>query len=159
LPFTTKDVFKGISACYKAALAMKPESLEEQLIRHEEKLSEYLTSKEFPALDSKKSWSKQEIEKHDGFTHTIYDNRLIALKPEVVRSLVPEFYLKDVMKSYKLKGYLLPDADGSNTRAIALNGRKVRHYCFVRPRDKSNIAAAKKLIKNYSMRMKQNNEE
>ncbi|TXI41637.1 MAG: DUF927 domain-containing protein [Nitrosomonas sp.] len=149
LPFTTKDVFKGISACYKAALAMKPESLEEQLIRHEEKLSEYLTSKEFPALDSKKSWSKQEIEKHDGFTHTINDIQLIVLKPNVVKNLIPEFYLKDVLNTYKLEGYLLPGADGSNTRSITLNGKKVRHYCFVWPRDKSNIAAAKKLMKSY----------
>lgn len=159
LPFTRQDVFEGISACYKAALVMKPENWEEQLIRHEEKLSEYLTSKEFPALASQESWSKKEIEKNDGFSHTVNGIQLIVLKPDVVRSLIPEFYLKDVMRSCKSKGYLLPGADGSNTRSIALNGKKVRHYCFVWPQDKSNIAATKKLIKGYSMKMKQNNEE
>ena len=159
LPFTTKDVFKGISACYKAALSMKPESWEEQVTRYDEKLSDYLTTEEFPALDSKKSWSKKEIEKNDGFSHTINGIQLIALKPDVVRSLIPELYLKDVLSNCKSEGYLLPGADGSNTRSIALNGKKVRHYCFVWPRDKSNIAAAKKLIEGYSMKMKQNNKE
>ena len=159
LPFTRKDVFEGISACYKAALSMKPESWEEQVTRYDEKLSDYLKSKEFPALDSQESWSKKEIERNDGFSHTINGIQLIVLKPDVVKSLISEFYLKDVLSDCKSEGYLLPGADGSNTRSIALNGKKVRHYCFVCPRDKSNIAAAKKLIKGYSIKMKQNNKK
>lgn len=159
LPFTRKDVFEGISACYKAALSMKPESWEEQVTRQDEKLSDYLTTEEFPALDSKKSWSKKEIEENDGFSHIINKIQLIALKPDVVRSLISEFYLKDVLSNCKSEGYLLPGADGSNTRSITLNNEKIRYYCFVWPRDKSNIAAAKKLIEGYSVKMKQNNEE
>ncbi len=150
LPFSRQDVFNGIAVCYKAALAVKPENWEEQLIRHEEKLAEYLKSKGFPALNSKDTWSKKETEKYDGFSHTINDIQMIVLKPDVVKSLIPEFYLKDVLSIFRSKGYLLSDANGNNTRSITLNGEKVRFYCFVSPGDDESIEAVRKKNQGYA---------
>lgn len=150
LPFTREDVFNGVSACYKAALAMKPEYCEEKVKQYIKKLANHLKLKEFLALDAKKLWSKKEIERNDGFCASIHDIPLIALKRDVVKHLIPDLYLKDVLNACKSKGYLLADANGNNTRSIALNGKKVRFYCFVSPGDEESKAAVSKRNQNYA---------
>lgn len=161
LPFNRKSIFNRISKCFKAALTAQPETWEDQFVRIDTKILEYLESSEFPALDSKESWSKKEIEKIKGFQHTIKGINVISIKREEIinQKLIPEGFIMEVCNSYRSKGYLLPDASGNSTRSITLNDEKVRHHCFVWPRDKSNIAAAQKLIKLYSMKMKQKNKE
>ncbi|MBL8500902.1 MAG: DUF927 domain-containing protein [Nitrosomonas sp.] len=149
-PFTRKDVFKGISACYKAALSVKPESWEEKVKQYKSILAKYLSSNEFPALDSKDTWSKKEIEKYGGFSHTINNIQLIALKRDVVKDLMPTIYLNDVLSICRSKGYLLSDANGNNTRSITLNGEKVRFYCFVLPKDKESIKVVREKNQGYA---------
>jgi len=150
LPFTSEDVFNGISACYKAALAIAPEDWEEKLRLQVRKLAKYLRSKEFPAMDSRDTWSKKAIEKYDGFSHTINNIQLIALKRDVVKHLIPAIYLNDVLNFCKSKGYLLSDANGNNTRSIALNDKRVRFYCFVFPGDEENKVAVMKRNQGYA---------
>lgn len=150
LPFSRKDVFLGISACYKAALSVKPESWKEQIIRHAERLETFLRSKKFIALESKAAWSEKAIEKNDGFGHTINKIPLIALKRNVVRNLIPPLYLKDVIDFCKSEGNLLIDAKGNSTRSITLNDQKVRFYCFVLPGDEKSKEAVKKRNQGYA---------
>lgn len=150
LPFTREDVFNGIAACYKAALAMKPESWEEKVKQLKSKLAKHLNSKEFLALDAKESWSKKEIEKNDGFSVSINNIPIIALKRDAVKRLIPEIYLNDVLNACKSKGCLLSDANGNNTRSITLNGKKVRFYCFVLPRDNESCKAVKEYNRGYA---------
>jgi hypothetical protein len=150
LPFTVEDVFNGISECYKATLAMQPESWKEKVKQHLKKLANHLNSKDFIALDAKESWSKKEIEENDGFNVSINNISLIALKRDVVRNLIPPLYLKDVIDFCKSKGNLLIDAKGNNTRSITLNGKKVRFYCFVLPGDKKSRIAVKRRNQGYA---------
>lgn len=150
LPFTRENVFNGIAACYKAALAMKPESWEEKVKQHRRKLAKHLNSNEFLALDAKESWSEKEIEENDGFSVSINDIPLIALKRDVVKRLIPVIYLNDVLSACKSKGGLLSDAKGNNTRSITLNGKKVRFHCFVSPRDDESVEIVRKRNQNYA---------
>ena len=161
LPFNRRNIFSRISECFKAALTAQPETWTDRFTRIDTTILEYLKSGKFPALDSKDSWSKKEIEKIEGFQHTIKEINVVTIKRQVItnQKLIPEGFITEVCNSYRSEGYLLPDAGGNNTRSITLNDEKVRYYCFVWPRDNSNIAAAKKLIKGYSMKMKQNNKE
>ncbi|WP_172592437.1 DUF927 domain-containing protein [Nitrosomonas supralitoralis] len=152
-PFTRKDVFKGISACYKAALSVKPESWEAKVNQQKSTLAKYLDSQEFLALDSKESWSVKVVAEIDGFSVSINDIPLIALKREVVKHLIPEIYLNDVLRICKSKGYLLSDANGNNTRSITLNGKKVRFYCFVSPADKESVKVVRKQNQGYAAKI------
>jgi len=149
-PFTEKDVFNGISACYKAALSVKPESWEEKVEQHKSILAKYLSSNEFLALDTKESWSEKGIKENYGFSVFINDIPLIALERDVVEHLIPSIYLNDVLSICRSKGYLLSDANGTNTRSITLNGKKVRVYCFVLPGDKESIKAVRKKNQDYA---------
>lgn len=143
LPFTREDVFNGIAACYKAALAMKPESWEEKVKQLRSKLAKHLNSKKFLALGTKKLLSKKDIESNDGFSISINDIPLIALKRDVVKRLIPVIYLNEVLSACKSRGCLLSDANGNNTRSISLNDEKVRFYCFVLPGDNESCKAVK----------------
>jgi len=149
-PFTEKDVFNGISACYKAALSVKPESWEEKVEQHKSILAKYLSYNEFLALDAKESRSEKGIKENYGFSIFINDIPLIALERDVVEHLIPSIYLNEVLSICRSKGYLLSDANGNNTRSITLNGKKVRVYCFVFPGDKESIKAVRKKNQGYS---------
>lgn len=150
LPFTKKDVLNSISTCYKAALALKPENWEEKVKQHLKILTNHLSSNKFPPLDSKDTWSKKEIAANDGFSVSIYDIPLVALKRDVGKNLIPSIYLNDVLSVCKSEGYLLADANGNSTRSIKLNGEKVRFYCFVIPKDKESRVIVRKRNEGYA---------
>lgn len=155
LPFNNKQIFNIISRCYKAALGIKPKTLEERLIIYNKKLIEYLKTNEFPALRSKENWTGEEINEIDGFALSVSGVKVIALKPETVISLVPKSLYKELLKRYQEKGYLLPDSKLNNTRQISLKGNKIgRYHCFVFPRKTENIEAAKECIAEFNETIK-----
>lgn len=150
LPFNNKQIYNRISRCYKAALGIKPKTLEERLNICDRRLVKHLKENEFPALRSKESWAEDEIEQIDGFTLTIKGTKVIALKPEVVKSMAPKSIFQHLLKHYQSEGFLLPDAEGNNSRAIRLNDAKSRFICLTWPRNETNIKAANDLIEGFN---------
>ncbi|MBX3617243.1 DUF927 domain-containing protein [Nitrosomonas sp.] len=152
LPFNNKQIFNRISRCYKAALGIRPKTLEERLNICDRRFVKYLKENEFPALRSKESWTRDEIEQIDGFTLTIKGTKVIALKPKTMMSQVSKSLYKELLKHYQSKGYLLPDSKmTTSTRQISLKGNKIgRYHCFVFPRKTENIEAAKKCIAEFN---------
>lgn len=146
LPFNKKQIFNRISLCYKAALGIKPKTLEERLNICDRRFVKYLKENKFPAIRLKESWTEAELEQIDGFKLTIKDTKVIALKPEVVKSMAPKSLFRHLLKHYQSEGFLLPDAEGNSSRAIRLNNTKTRFICLTWPRNETNIKAANDLI-------------
>ncbi|HEK2943705.1 TPA: DUF927 domain-containing protein [Proteus mirabilis] len=133
LPFDKKEVMKGISRCYQDARAYLNEGIVKpvsKVVRIPDELLQLLSTADVVDLDKDKSLSNDEINKFAVFKKKIDGVSVFAVKSDVLKGIEPDRrQLRLLLEHLAIKGILLRDAAGKNTRTVRKGiGRR---YCFI----------------------------
>ncbi|HIE6128578.1 TPA: DUF927 domain-containing protein [Proteus mirabilis] len=133
LPFDKKEVMKGISRCYQDARAYLNEGIVKpvsKFVRIPDELLQLLSTADVVDLDKDKSLSNDEINKLAVFKKKIDGVSVFAVKSDILKGIEPDRrQLRLLLEHLAIKGILLRDAAGKNTRTVRKGiGRR---YCFI----------------------------